>query len=73
VHKSTWTVNSTYNMGHTSLVSTESGKVRSCRGVVILWEGTDASSMVLGTLLWKESKMAVTRCFELTMRHDRGI
>jgi hypothetical protein len=70
VHEGTRTINSTNNVGHTSLVSTESGEVGSSRSITVLGERTDASEMVLGTLLGKESKMTVTGGFELTVGHD---
>jgi hypothetical protein len=69
VHDGTRTVNSTNNVGHSSLVSTESGEVGSSRGISVLGEGTDAAEMVLGTLLGGESHVTMAGSFELTVRH----
>jgi len=70
VHEGTGTVNSTDDVGHTSLVSTECGKVGSSRGIIVLGERTDTSEMMFGTLLGKKSKMTVTGSFELAVGHD---
>ena len=70
VHEGTSTVNSTDDVGHTGLVSTESGKVRSFLGIV-LGEGSDATSMALGTLLGQESQVTTARSFELSVRPVR--
>jgi len=67
VHEGTGTVNSTDNVGHTGLVSTECGKVGGGRRILILGEGAYASLMTLGTLLGEESKISVTGGFELTV------
>jgi hypothetical protein len=69
VHEGTGTVHSTNDVGHTSLVPTECGEVGSGGGVEVLGEGTDATGVVLGTLLGEESQVTGTGCFELTVRH----
>jgi len=68
VHEGSRTVNSTYNMGHTSLVSTEGSKMRCGRGIIVAGVGTDTTRVTLGTLLGEEPKVTVTGGFELTMR-----
>jgi hypothetical protein len=67
VHEGTWTVNTTDNVGHTSLVTTESGKVAFSFSV-ILREVTDATEVTLGTLLRQETQVTTARSFEFTVR-----
>jgi hypothetical protein len=69
VHKSTGTVDSTNNVGHTGLVSAEGGQVRSIIGVV-LGEGSDLTEMLLGTLLGQETQVTVSGCFEFSVRPE---
>jgi hypothetical protein len=54
-------------MGHTSLVTTEGGKVGRIGGI-FLGKGANATRMVFGTLLGKKSQVTVTGMLELTMR-----
>lgn len=68
VHESSGTVDSTYNVGHTGLVSTESGKVAGFGGVIVFGEGADLSKVLLGTLLGEESQVTTTGGFELSVR-----
>jgi hypothetical protein len=72
VHEGTGTVDSTDNVGHSSLVSAEGGEVGRSRGVEVLGEGTTTTMMTLGTLPGVESKGSVTGGFELTVGHDGG-
>lgn len=72
VHECSWAVYTTDYVGHTCLVSTECGEVWSCGCVVVMGEGTNASKVALGTLLWEESKGSATWGFELTVRPGVG-
>lgn len=67
VHEGTSTVDAADNVGHTGLVSTEGGEVRSLRGVV-MGEGADATRMVLGALLGEETQVSLTGSFKLAVR-----
>ena len=69
VHKGTGTVDSTNNVRHTGLVSTEGGQVRGIGGV-ILGEGSDLTGMLLGTLLGQETQVTVSGCFEFSVRPE---
>jgi hypothetical protein len=71
VHKGTSTVDSTNDVGHTGLVSTEGGQVRGITGVV-LREGSDLTKVLFGTLLGQETQVTLTGCFELSVRHGEG-
>mmetsp|Transcript_11480 Transcript_11480/g.29051 ORF Transcript_11480/g.29051 Transcript_11480/m.29051 type:complete len:266 (+) Transcript_11480:1804-2601(+) len=71
VHEGTGTVDSTDNVGHTGLISTESGKVGSIRSVV-LGEGSDLTRVLLGALLGQETQVTLSGCFELSVRHGGG-
>jgi hypothetical protein len=71
VHEGTGTVDSTDNVCHTGLVSTEGGQVRSIAGVV-LREGSDLTRMLLGALLGQETQVTLSGCFEFSVRHGRG-
>ena len=73
VHEGTRTVNTAYNVSHTGLVSTEGSQVWGSGGIIIMWEGTDATTVAFGTLLWKKSKGSVTGGFELTVGPVIGI
>ena len=55
-------------MGHTGLVSTESGKVAGFGGVIVFGEGADLSKVLLGTFLGEESQVTTTGGFELSVR-----
>lgn len=61
-------VDLTHDVGHTSLVTHEGSQVW-LLGSIILREGSDATAMVLGSLLRKEPEGTASRSFELTMRH----
>jgi len=65
VHLGTGTVDSADNVGHTGLVGTEGGEVGSGGGIIVTGERTDATSVVLGTLLGEESQVTATGGFEL--------
>mmetsp|Transcript_26189 Transcript_26189/g.54698 ORF Transcript_26189/g.54698 Transcript_26189/m.54698 type:complete len:248 (+) Transcript_26189:315-1058(+) len=69
VHDGTRTVNSTDNVGHTGLVGAEGSEVGSSRRIGVLWEGADATRVVLGTLLGEEPKGSTAGGFEFTVRH----
>mmetsp|Transcript_9701 Transcript_9701/g.14365 ORF Transcript_9701/g.14365 Transcript_9701/m.14365 type:complete len:117 (-) Transcript_9701:12-362(-) len=69
VHKGTGTVDSTDDVGHTGLVTTEGGEVRGGGSVLILGEGAAATMVVLGALLGKEPKVSVPGGLKLTVRH----
>jgi hypothetical protein len=56
-------------VSHTGLEGHESGQVTGGRGIV-LGEGSDATSVVSGTLLRKVLQGAATRVLEFTVRHD---
>jgi len=68
VHEGTRTVNATDNVGHTGLVSTERSQVAVLASIV-LWEVTNATKVVLGTLLREESQVTMAGGFEFTVRH----
>mmetsp|Transcript_9882 Transcript_9882/g.15883 ORF Transcript_9882/g.15883 Transcript_9882/m.15883 type:complete len:331 (-) Transcript_9882:6-998(-) len=61
-------VNLTKNVGHTSFVCHESGKMAFLIGG-ILWERAHATTVTAAALLGKEPKGPVTRSFKLTVRH----
>jgi hypothetical protein len=67
VHRGSGTVNSTDDVGHTGLVSTEGSKVGRF-GLVILREGTNATGMALGTLLGQETQVTTSWSFEFSVR-----
>ena len=67
VHEGTRTVDSTDNVCHTGLVSTEGGQVRGISSVV-LREGSDLTRMLLGTLLGQETQVSLSGSFELSVR-----
>jgi len=69
VHDGTRTVNSTDNVGHTGLVGAEGSEVGSSRRIGVLWEGAEATRVVLGTLLGEEPKVTAARGFEFTVGH----
>mmetsp|Transcript_11521 Transcript_11521/g.25350 ORF Transcript_11521/g.25350 Transcript_11521/m.25350 type:complete len:248 (+) Transcript_11521:619-1362(+) len=69
VHDGSGTVNTTDDVGHTGLVGTEGSKVWGSGCIIVPGEGTDASRVVLGTLLWEESQVSVTGSFEFTVGH----
>lgn len=68
VQSGLWSVEDSGDMGHTSLPSWESGQMWGLGGV-ILWERSDSSSVLSGSLSWKESKGTVSRGFKLSMGH----
>ncbi len=47
----------------------ERGQMGSSRGIKVLGERTDTSSMVLGTFLRKKPKVSTTGSFKLTVGH----
>jgi hypothetical protein len=59
----------TNNVSHAGLVSHEGSQVHRGGLIGILGEGTDATVVVLGSLLGKVLKRSVTGLFELTVRH----
>lgn len=71
VHEGTGTVDTTDNMRHTGLVTTEGSQVRGGTSIV-LRERTDATKVSLGTLLGQESQVTATGSFEFTMRPVSG-
>jgi len=68
VHESSGTIDTTDDVGHTGLVSTEGGQVGSITGVV-LREGSDLTGVLLGTLLWQETQVTLSWSFKLSVRH----
>jgi len=64
-------VDITDDMGHTSLVTHETGQVRGLGGI-ILRERFDLTPVVTGALARQETEVSVTRALELTMRHCGG-
>jgi len=56
------------DVSHTGLVSHEGSKM-DWLGWIILGEVSYATSVVLGTSLWQESKGAMSWMFELSVRH----
>jgi len=56
------------DVGHASLVADESGEVRR-KGSIVLGEGSNATTVMSGSLLGKILKRALSRCFEFTVRH----
>ena len=67
VHESTGTVDSTDNVCHTGLVSTKGGQVGSITGAV-LGEGSDLTGVLLCSLLWQETQVTLSGCFEFSVR-----
>jgi len=68
VNLGTRLVNVTDDMGHTGLVTHETGEV-ALLGGIILGERFDLTEVMFGTLLGQETQRTVTGAFELTMRH----
>jgi len=62
-------VNLTHDVTHTSLVGEEGGEVGLGRGVIILGEGSDASTVVGSALAGKKSQRPMAGSLELTVRH----
>jgi len=62
------TIHQAADVGHTSLVASEGGKMNRLLGV-ILGEALDSSLVVLAPLLGQESQVAVTRSGKFTVRH----
>jgi len=60
----------TNDVGHASLVANEGGEVARCLGISILGEGSNATTVVLGSLLRKVLERAVTGSFKFAVRHD---
>jgi len=71
VHEGTGSVNSTNNVGHTGLVSTECGQVGGITGVV-MGEGPNLTGVLLGSLLGQETQTSLSGCFEFSVRHRGG-
>jgi hypothetical protein len=67
VHKGTGTVDSTDNVRHTGLVSTEGGEVGSISGLV-LGVGSDLTRVLLGSLLGEETQVTLSGCFKFSVR-----
>jgi hypothetical protein len=67
VHEGTGAVDSTDDVGHTRLVTAESGQMR-LLGQIVMGKRTNATRMVLGTLLGQETKGTVAGSFEFTVR-----
>jgi hypothetical protein len=70
VHEGSRTIDAADNVGHTGLVSTEGSEVRGIRSTV-LGERSDATSVLLGTLLGEKSQVTPARSFELSVRPVR--
>jgi len=68
VHLGSRSVEVTDNMGHTGLVSHDSGEMNRLLGV-ILWEGLDFATMTSSTLSWEETQRTMTGRFKLTVTH----
>jgi len=71
VHEGTGSVNSTNNVGHTGLVSTECGQVGGITGVV-MGEGPNLTGVLLGSLLGQETQTSLSGCFEFSVRPELG-
>jgi len=60
----------TNDVGHTSLVANEGSEVARCLGISILRERSNATTVVLGSLLGKILERTVTGSFKFAVRHD---
>lgn len=69
VELGTGSLDLTNDVGHTGLESHEGSQVHRGRGISILGEGTDATTVVLSSLLGKVLERTMTGLFELTVRH----
>jgi hypothetical protein len=69
VQLGTRALNLTNNVSHTSLVCHKSSQVHWGRWIGVLGERPNATSVVLGALLWEVLKGTVTGLLELTMGH----
>jgi hypothetical protein len=67
VHEGTGTVDTTDNVGHTGLVTTEGGEVGSL-SLLVLGKRSDVTGMLLGTLLGQETQGTLSWSFEFTVR-----
>merc|ERR1712063_202003 len=72
VHLGSRLVDITDNVGHTSLVTEESGQVRSS-GSIILGEGLALSSVSGSALTGQESKGSMSRSFEFSVGHAGAV
>ena len=72
MHDSAWTIDATDDVGHTGLVGAEGGEVGWRGGIIVAGEGTDATGVVLGTLLGEEPQVAAAGSFEFTVGHGEG-
>lgn len=68
VQSGLWSLKKSGNVGHTSLPSWESGEMRSLL-LVILWEGSNSTSVGSCSLSWEESKGTVSWGFKLSVGH----
>ena len=68
VHKGTRSVNTSDDVSHTGLESHEGGQVTSLGGI-ISWEGTNSTSVVLGTLSRVELEGSVSWGFKFSVGH----
>lgn len=69
VELGSWLLDFSENVCHTSLEDGESSQV-DWLGFIVFREGTDSSSVVLGSLSWEETQGTVSRTFELSVRHS---
>jgi hypothetical protein len=67
VHEGTGTVDTTDNVSHTGLVTTEGSEVGSL-SLLVLGKGSNVTGMLLGTLLGQETQGAFSWSFEFTVR-----
>lgn len=63
-----WSVDVSQDVGHSGLESHEGGEMW-VLGLVVSWERSDLTSMLVGSLSWKESKGTVSGASKLSMRH----
>jgi len=71
VHFGSNTLELSDDVGHTSLVAEEGGKVDGLLWV-ILGEGLDTTTVGSSSLLWQEAERTVTGVFEFPVRHLEG-
>jgi hypothetical protein len=67
VHEGTGAVDSTDDVSHTGLVSAKGGQV-GLLGQIVMGKRTNATRMVLGTLLGQETQTTMAGSFEFTVR-----
>lgn len=66
-----WSVDVSQDVGHSGFESHEGGEMW-VLGLVVSWERSDLTSMLVGSLSWKESKGTVSGASEFSMRHLCG-